>query len=168
VNQERRTDSARALDNYVHFGHSDSNDWGVLASMSEESRQRRNKRWAARYAKSQAAFDARGRDSELAGGWVERISGSGGVPYRIDVIPPGEPVGRDYWFYVMFSLSLFVKGWFPPASNEDWVVEVQLDQRRAAMTRVRFRTYLEALEYVRQARLVVTTGRGSLESLRSS
>lgn len=126
--------------------------------------ERRDARWTARYEKSQAAFDARGRDSDGAGGWVERLSGPDGVSYRIEVIPAGEPVGRDYWFYVRFVLSWFVRGWYPRARNEDWVVEVKPDQRRAALTRLRFRTYLEALEYVRQARLVVKIGRGSLES----
>lgn len=86
------------------------------------------------------------------------------MSYRIEVIPAGEPVGRDYWFYVRFVLSWFVRGWCPRARNEDWVVEVKPDQRRVALTRLRFRTYLEALEYVRQTRLVVKTGRGSLES----
>ncbi len=128
--------------------------------MSKESRQRRDERWAERYARSQAAFDANGRDTDLAGGWVERHTTPDGVSYRIEVTPPGEPVGKDYWFYVRFVLSWLIRGWHPRASNEDWVVEVTLGRKPVAL--LRFRTYLEALDYVRRARVVVQTGRGSL------
>lgn len=141
---------------------------GACRHMSDTSKRRRNERWAARYEKSQAAFDARGRDSELAGGWVERLSGPNHVAYRIDVTPPGEPVGRDVWFYIRLPLSWFVRGWTPRASNEYWVVEVKQEQPPSALTSERFRTYREALEYVRKTRLVVTTGRGSLDSLTST
>jgi hypothetical protein len=136
--------------------------------MSQESRQRRDQRWAARYEKSQAAFDARGRDSDRAGGWVERVAGPDGVSFRNEVIPPGEPVDGDYCFYARFVLSWFVRGWYPRASNEDWVVEVRPDRGRAAVTRLQFATFLEALEYVRLARLVVRASRSSLDGLTSS
>jgi hypothetical protein len=136
--------------------------------MSEESRQRSDRRWAARYARSQAGFDARGRDSDLAGGWVEHLAGPDGVSYRVEVIPPGEPVGKDYWFYFRMSLSFFTKYWFPRASNEDWVVQVRRDPRSGVTSIERFTSYLEALEYVRQTRTVVTTGHDPLRSPKSS
>ena len=136
--------------------------------MSEQSKQRRDERWAARYEKSQAAFDARGRDSDLAGGWTERISGPDQVVYRICVIAPGQPDGRDWWYYARLPMVLFVPGWFPRARNEDWVVDVKPDQRGAQVTRARFKTYLQALEHVRRARLVVTTGSGTVASMATS
>lgn len=130
------------------------------ANVSDSSKQRRDKRWAERYERSQAAFDARGRDSEQAGGWVEHVSGPDGVSYQFEVIPPGEPVGRDVSFYFRFALSVFLRGWFPRASNEDWVVEVRPDRGAKTVSRKRFATYLAAREYMGQARLAVQTGSG--------
>ena len=135
--------------------------------MSEGSKRRSDRRWAARYARSQAAFEARGRDSDMAGGWVEHVSSPDGVGHRLEVIPPGEPVGDDYGFYARFALSFFVKGWFPRASNEDWVVQVTADRRNASATSRRFGSYHEALGYVRQARTTLATG-GTLDERPSS
>jgi hypothetical protein len=121
--------------------------------MSGERRRRSDERWAARYQRSQAAFDAAGRLSDAAGGWAESVQGGEGARYRIVVIPPGEPVGSDPWFYVTLVLSWLTRGLvYPTAKNQHWVVEVRRSTKGPDVSRVRLSTYSEALDHVRTLR----------------
>ncbi len=121
--------------------------------MSGERRRRSDERWAARYQRSQAAFEAADRLSEGAGGWAESVQGGDGARYRIVVIPPGEPVGSDPWFYVILVLSWLTRGLvYPTAKNQHWVVEVRRSPKGPDVSRVRLSTYREALDHVRTLR----------------
>jgi hypothetical protein len=125
----------------------------VKVAMNDERRRRSDERWAARYRRSQAAFEAADRLSEGAGGWVESVQGADGVRYRIVVIPPGEPVGSDPLFYVSLVLSWLTRGLVhPTAKNQHWVVEVRRSTKGSSVSRVRFSTYREALDHVRTLR----------------
>ena len=121
--------------------------------MNDERRRRSDERWAARYRRSQAAFEAADRLSEGAGGWVESVQGADGARYRIVVIPPGEPVGSDPLFYVTLVLSWLTRGLvYPTAKNQHWVVEVRRSTKGSSVSRVRLSTYREALVHVRTLR----------------
>jgi hypothetical protein len=136
--------------------------------VSEASKGRRDLRWAARYARSQARFDAQGRLAERAGGWTEHVSDRDGIRFQINVIPPGEPVGKDYWFYIRLALSAFIHGWFPRASNKYWVVQVRPEQKsHAANETEQFTAYPDALAHVRKTRAIIATRGGSPEAPRN-
>jgi hypothetical protein len=125
----------------------------VEVAMSGERRRRSDERWAARYRRSQAAFDAAGRLSDGAGGWVEVVHGRDGERYRIVVTPPGEPVGSDPWFYITLVLSWLTRGLVnPQAKNQHWVVDVRRSPKGPEVSLVRLASYREALDHVRTLR----------------
>ncbi len=99
--------------------------------MTDEWANRRDERWATRYARSQVRADRIARQGTVD--WpppvpaVSTPTAPDGASLRLCLIGPGEPTGdREYPFIILGYLgALFVRDWSPKTDNEQWIVVVQ-------------------------------------------
>ena len=103
--------------------------------MSDDRAKRRDAKWAARYARSQAGMKRLANRHDPIFDWpvgataVSTVSGPNGETRRLRLVAPGEPVGeREYPLILRGYVGMFV--WLPgrwgtKADNDRWVVLVQ-------------------------------------------
>jgi hypothetical protein len=100
--------------------------------VSDDRARRRDAKWAARYARSQAKAEriARqdGADWPLPVASISTATTPNGDELRLRLIAPGEPTGeREYPFIILGYIGAFLMrgSWTPRTDNERWIVMVQ-------------------------------------------